>query len=94
MAKIFTQRKRNSKSHIKQTGDIMFLLIECFGKCDRSFQSNLSNFNAGYERDNAPLSSLTSSRSQMFFKIGVLKNFTLFTRKHLYWSLILIKLHA
>ena len=32
------------------------------------------------------------SRSQMFFKIGVLKNFENFTRKHLCWSLFLIKL--
>ena len=33
-----------------------------------------------------------SSRSQMLFKIGVLKNFTIFTGKHLCWSLFLIKL--
>ena len=33
-----------------------------------------------------------SSRSQNFFKIGVLKNFALFARKHLCWSLFLIKL--
>ena len=31
-----------------------------------------------------------SSRSQMFFKIGVLKNFAIFTGKHLRWSLFLI----
>ena len=35
-----------------------------------------------------------SSRSQMFFKIGVLKNFAIFTGKHLRWSLFLIKLQA
>ena len=35
-----------------------------------------------------------SSRSQMFFKIGVLKNFAMFTGKHLCWSLFLIKLQA
>ena len=28
-----------------------------------------------------------SSSSQMFFKIGVLKNFAIFTGKHLCWSL-------
>ena len=33
-------------------------------------------------------------RSQMFFKIGVLKNFVNFSRKHLRWSLFLIKLHG
>ena len=31
------------------------------------------------------------SRSKMFFKIVVLKIFTILTRKHLYWSLLLIK---
>ena len=35
-----------------------------------------------------------SSRSQMFFKIVVLKNFAKFTRKHLCWSLFSIKLQA
>ena len=35
-----------------------------------------------------------SSRSQMFFKISVLKNFAIFTGKHLRWSLFLIKLQA
>ena len=33
-----------------------------------------------------------SSRSQMFFKIAVLKIFAIFTGKHLCWSLFLIKL--
>ena len=33
-----------------------------------------------------------TSRSQMFFKIGVLKNFAIFIGKHLQWSLFLIKL--
>ena len=32
-----------------------------------------------------------SSRSHMFFKIGVLKNFANFIGKHLCWSLFLIK---
>ena len=30
----------------------------------------------------------------MFFKIGVLKVFAIFTREHLYWRLFLIKLQA
>ena len=33
-----------------------------------------------------------SSRSRVFFKIGVIKHFAIFTRKHLCWSLFLIKL--
>ena len=35
-----------------------------------------------------------SIRSQMFFKIGVLKNSANFTGKHLCWSFFLIKLQA
>ena len=35
-----------------------------------------------------------SNHSQMFFKIGVLKNFAIFTGKCLCWSLFLIKLQA
>ena len=34
-----------------------------------------------------------SSCSQMFFKIGVVKNFAIFTGKYLCWSLFQIKLH-
>ena len=32
-----------------------------------------------------------NSRSQMFFKIGVLKNFEIFTGKHLRWCLFFLK---
>ena len=32
--------------------------------------------------------------AEMFFKIGVLTNFAIFTGKHLCWSLLLIKLQA
>ena len=35
-----------------------------------------------------------SSRSEMFFEIGVLKNSALFTGKHLCWSLFLMNLWA
>ena len=35
-----------------------------------------------------------SSRSQMFFKIGILKLFALFTRKHQCWNYFLIKLQG
>ena len=35
-----------------------------------------------------------SSSSQMFFKIGVLKNFTIFTRKYLCWNLFVIQLQS
>ena len=36
----------------------------------------------------------TSNRLQMFFKVAVLKNFAIFTGKHLCWSLFLIKYPA
>ena len=35
-----------------------------------------------------------SSRSQMFFKIGVFINFAIFTGKHPCWSLFLVKLQV
>ena len=35
-----------------------------------------------------------SSGSQMFFKLGVVRNIPIFTVKHLSWSLLLIKLKA
>ena len=40
-----------------------------------------------------PISTMVerSSRSQMFFKIGVLKNFKNVTGKHLRWGLFIIK---
>ena len=34
----------------------------------------------------------SNSRSQMFFETGALKNFAIFTGKHLCWSLFLIRL--
>ena len=37
---------------------------------------------------------MRSSRSQMFFKIDVLRNFAEFTGKHQLWSLFLIKLQT
>ena len=36
-----------------------------------------------------PLGVFRSSRSQMFFKIEVLKNFAIFTVKHLCWSFLM-----
>ena len=37
---------------------------------------------------------IRSSRSHLFFKIDVLKNFTIFTGKNLCWNLFLMKLQA
>ena len=47
-----------------------------------------------YLRDTCFQVKYKNSRSLMFFKIGVLKNFALFTGRHLCWSLFLIKLQA
>ena len=41
-----------------------------------------------------PLKRLKSNCLQMFFKIGSIKNFTIFTAKHLSWGLFLIKLQV
>ena len=38
--------------------------------------------------------SAESEDSQMFFKISVLKNFSMFTGKNLFWSLLLLKFEA
>ena len=43
---------------------------------------------------NLVLTRFGSSRSHMFFKIGVLRNFAIFTGKQLCWSLFLIKLQT
>ena len=40
------------------------------------------------------LLTVRSSRSQMFFKMGALKNPAIFTEKHLCWSLFLTKLQV
>ena len=49
----------------------------------------------GYrKRHEVGLRTLKSTRSQMFFRIGVLKNFAIFKGKQLSWSLFLIKLHT
>ena len=44
--------------------------------------------------DIGDLAKQRSSRSQILFKTGVLKNFANFTGKHMCWSLFLIKLQV
>ena len=44
--------------------------------------------------DSEPLKTVQSSRSQIFFEIGSLKNFAIFTGKHLCWGFFLIKMQA
>ena len=51
-----------------------------------------SEVSTGYrKRHEVGLQTLKSNRSQMFFRIGVLKNFAIFKGKQLSWSLFLIK---
>ena len=59
------------------------------------FHNKFSQYDNAYFMNQKTLSlNFKSSRSQMFFKIGVLKNFTIFPRKHLCWSYFLVKLQA
>ena len=57
---------------------------------------NIASFNSIYQRRiKDPTNHLCRGRSsQMFFKIGVVKKFANLTRKHLSWSLFLIKLQG
>ena len=55
------------------------------------FQQNCVGF---YSKIACNITKDRSSRCQIFFKLGILKNFAIFTRKHLRWSLFLIKLQA
>ena len=55
-------------------------------------RSNISHH--FYEKNTPERFRFISSLYQMFFKIGVLKDFTNFTGKQLHWSLFLIKLQA
>ena len=45
-------------------------------------------------KKHSQIAKIRSSPSQMFFKINVLRNFTIFTGNHLCLSLFLIKLQA
>ena len=55
------------------------------GQCQRGLPRNIGKFFKA---------KLRSSQSRMFFKISVLKNIVIFTKKYLCWSLFLIKLQA
>ena len=62
-------------------------------KLNRIFQEQNMNFLVNRKLLNMCLKS-RNSRSQLFFKIDVLKNFAIFTGKHLSWNLFLIKQQA
>ena len=52
--------------------------LSCYDHCDRWLFQEI-------------IIILRSSRTQIFFKTGVIRNFAIFTGKHLCWSLFLIK---
>ena len=58
------------------------------------FATNFNHVFVSWEAQPSKRIKSRSSRLKMFFKIGVLKSFTIFTGKHLCWSLFLIKLQA
>ena len=92
--KMWKTKKSHSKIQHKQVGVQNFYFKSFF----------LNNMQAltvkqdGYIREqripNTWLSNIRSSRSQVFYKIGLLKVFGIFTGKHLCWSLFLVKLLA
>ena len=60
-------------------------------KPDPVIQSRLEPLGSS---NSGPLKKSKSSRSQMFFEINSIKNFAIFTGKHLCWGLFSIKLQA
>ena len=62
--------------------------FQLVGRC-----SNCNHFYQPYKTEGYKVQE-PNSCSQMFFKIGVLKNFANFTGKNPYWNLLLIKLQA
>ena len=46
----------------------------------------------GFSKKSFFITICRSSCTQLFFKTGIIRNFAIFTRKHLSWSLFLIKL--
>ena len=61
-----------------------------FVECPQNATSEISSKN----QNSSTRQISRSSRSQIFFKIGILKNFALITGKHLWWSLFSIKLQV
>ena len=66
-------------------------LIQFKVKYSESYR-NQSIFQQFKSIDSDDLCIIRNSCPQIFFKIGVLKNFEIFTGKHLCWSLFLVKL--
>ena len=55
---------------------------------------DIAKESAGKDDNNYVITGNRGKRSQMFFKIGVLKSLAIFTRKHLCWNRFLAKLQA
>ena len=63
-----------------------FLGVKCWVNKRVSFQNLLLSLFFSF--------AFCTPRCQMFFKIGILKTFAIFTRKHLCWRLFLIRLQS
>ena len=95
------KEKRNGKEHHKKASFFSpSWLLKCFflfcfrGKTSSFFPMQLFMlfFHLEKVQTNMKGKTLTSSRSQIFFKIAALKNLAILSRKHICWSLFLIKL--
>ena len=91
-------RNMHNKRNIQQLNNVMNKPPKRRKLKRKILQSNANlhiNLSTKNYRDLIGLpTNIRSNRSQMFFKIGALKNFTNFTGKHPCWSLFLTKLQA
>ena len=68
---------------------VLYMFATKIHMCNQYVEyKNIQKFSVFYQNP------FKSSRAQMFFKIGALKNSAVFTGKHLCWSLFLLKLQA
>ena len=72
----------------------LFLLVTGFERNKSEIKKSVKNKIWSWSQSKKTVVKYRSSLSQMFFKVGSLKNFAIFTGKHLCWSLFLIKLQA
>ena len=72
--------------HLRQLLLLLHFLSSLLGLCYLFIQEKVQTYTKG--------ETLRSRRSQMFFKIAVLKDFAITVKKHLYLSVFLISLQA
>ena len=79
--------------YIDQIMLITSLLAGCYSDYKNSNNDNLHQL-APKRKQLIICTTFRTSRSQMLFTISVLKNFAIFTEKHMCWNLFLIKLQS